>query len=142
MARGRKNGRPDKVAKSATRADSLRGRKPTREPGRKCPRRAENPEIVRTVLPDTTLKRLPRDFFNVVFRRKSEVLVRRMHGPFLDIKCSDCQQRLAIDSDLQNSAESKPEREARRMRYICRQCFWEYFEGFDDAIKDRDRRNA
>jgi hypothetical protein len=130
----RKHGRPEKTAKSATRAISLRGRKPT---GKKAPRRATNADIVRksTPQPDPTLKRLPRDRFNVVFRRKTEVPVNQLKGVALNIICADCQQRLAIDAELQKAAESKPERESRAMRYICRQCYWRYYEGFEDSLK-------
>ena len=85
--------------------------------------------------PDPNLKRLPRDRFNVVFRRKTEVPVKQLKGVVLNIICADCQQRLAIDPELQKAAESKPERESRAMRYICRQCFWRYFEGFQDSLK-------
>lgn len=139
---GSKRGRPSQTTKSATRAESLRGRKPTRQPGVNCPRRAENPQIVRTPQPDPKLKRLPREFFNVVFRRKSEVAAWKMFGAMVDIKCCDCQQKLAIDADLQKSAESKPERETRAMRYICRQCFWRYYEGFEDSLKNQGLKDA
>lgn len=130
----RKIGRPNSTKKSATRSETLRGRKWS---GIKAPRRATNAEIVRNSnpQPDPTLKRLPRDRFNVVFRRKAEVAVKDMRGVVLNIICADCHQRLAIDADLKAAAESKPEREARPMRYICRQCFWRYFEGFEDSLK-------
>lgn len=131
---GRKLGRPNSTAKSATRANTLRGRKPV---GTNAPRRAANPGVVptRVPVPDPTLKRLPRDCFNVVFRRKSEVPVKQMNGVVLNIICADCHERLAIDAELKAASESKPERESRRMRFICRQCFWMYFEGFQDSLK-------
>lgn len=136
MSKTGKRGRPSTPAPSATRAQSLRGRPHNRLGKKMVPMQSRAVPVIRPERPDPDMKRLPRDCFNVVFRRRSEVPVAKLSLPVLRIACVDCGNLLGIDKDLQRLAETKPDRELRPMRYICRQCFWEYFEGFSDRPKE------
>ncbi len=67
--------------------------------------------------------------FTIVVRSHAQIDVSMIRGRLLPIRCADCNVRLSVDEQLFRSASEMPDRDARPMRFICKECFSQYFEG-------------
>jgi len=80
-------------------------------------------------IPAVPLKHLPRDVFHIVVKSHADMNFRAILGRLLPIRCDDCSCRLSVDTNLKAQADDMPERDGRRLRFICETCLSNYAEG-------------